>query len=336
MGRIRTVKPEFFYDEELSSLSAETHLLAAGLLTYADDFGYFNANPGLVRAGTLTLRELSGEIPEMLASLSRIGYLRLGSAPDGKRYGHIVKFTTHQRVSHPTPSKIEPLPITWESDSGSLPNFSGELRNDSALNREQGTGNREQGTGKTSDVETSGDQSQLELIEGTTLQADNRDKAQEAEEPLSLPDWVPEKTWNDYVKMRKKIRKPMTDGAMKLAVGTLERLRADGDDPRLVLEQSILSSWPGVYELKGKAASKKPGSSRPSDSWMNSTATTAPPKDPDAQMAENTRNKIAAGNQVTRMELKHLDDYGKGQAAKRNLAAQAAALSMNSMSGKLQ
>ena len=139
MGRIRTIKPEFFQDEELSSLPCESHLMAAGLLTYADDHGYFNANPGLVRAAVFPLRELSRAIPEMLGELVQIGYLRLGTAEDGKRYGHVVNFSKHQRVSHPTDSKISSLPIIWE-DSRNFPEDSGVLTKDSALNREQGKG----------------------------------------------------------------------------------------------------------------------------------------------------------------------------------------------------
>lgn len=144
MGRIRTVKPEFTQDEELSVLHPETHLLAAGLLCYADDYGYFNANPGLVLANVFPLRELSGNIPEMLRSLAEIGYLRMGTAPDGKRFGLIVKFSTHQKISHKTPSKISGLGIVWD-DSGTTPENTGEipedtekLRNVSALNGEQG------------------------------------------------------------------------------------------------------------------------------------------------------------------------------------------------------
>ena len=159
MGRIRTVKPEFFYDEELSALSAEAHLLAAGLLTYADDFGYFNANPRLIRASIFPLREFSGEIPEssgiipeMLRSLSGIGYIRLGVATDGKLYGHIVKFTQHQRVSHPTPSKIATLSVTWES-SGEFPEDSGNLPNDSALKGKER--NREQGSDPAEEISSS-------------------------------------------------------------------------------------------------------------------------------------------------------------------------------------
>lgn len=145
MGRIRTIKPEFNSDEELSSLSCQAHLMAEALLCYADDEGYFNANPGLVRAGTFPLRRDFENISGVLTELSSIGFLRFGAGPDGKRYGQVVHFKTHQRVSHPSPSKIRTLEIVWE-DSGNPPeDFA---RPTETLRPEQGTGNGEQGTGK--------------------------------------------------------------------------------------------------------------------------------------------------------------------------------------------
>ena len=143
MGRIRSIKPEFFTNEGLSALDAETHLFAAGLLCYADDEGYFNANPKLTAAAIFPLREVSGKIPEMYRSLHAIGYLALGSSADGKHWGRILKFDTHQGVSHPTPSKIKGLQITWDEFRNPPENFG----NPPELFRpEQGTGNREQGT----------------------------------------------------------------------------------------------------------------------------------------------------------------------------------------------
>jgi hypothetical protein len=41
MGRIRTIKPEFWRSEDLCSLPEATHMLAAALLNYADDEGFF-------------------------------------------------------------------------------------------------------------------------------------------------------------------------------------------------------------------------------------------------------------------------------------------------------
>lgn len=78
----------------------------------------------------------------------------------------------------------------------------------------------------------------------------------EAEKPknkapkFDLPDWVPAAAWSDYVEMRKRIRKAMTPKAMALAVAELDKLRAQGFDPVLVINQSILNGWQGLFPLK--------------------------------------------------------------------------------------
>lgn len=106
MARIRTIKPEFWKDEDLSELPELTHLFAAALLNYSDDEGYFNANPKLIKAELFPLREPSLSIHGMLNELSNIGYLTLFSSSDGKFYGLVNNFTTHQKINRPTKSKI--------------------------------------------------------------------------------------------------------------------------------------------------------------------------------------------------------------------------------------
>lgn len=69
--------------------------------------------------------------------------------------------------------------------------------------------------------------------------------------PFALPDWVPANTWNDFVAMRKQMRKPMGEAAMRLAVKTLDGLRSNGDDPQFVIEQSIMRGWTGLFPLRG-------------------------------------------------------------------------------------
>lgn len=113
MPRIRTIKPEMSQDEELSGVSVEAHLLAYGLLPFSDDEGYFNANPKLIKGTVFPIRLLEKSIDQLLEELAGIDFVRLGTAPDGKRYGHIVHFLDHQRVSHPSPSKIKALAIAW-------------------------------------------------------------------------------------------------------------------------------------------------------------------------------------------------------------------------------
>jgi hypothetical protein len=71
---------------------------------------------------------------------------------------------------------------------------------------------------------------------------------------LVLPDWIPLDTWQAFIEMRKKIKKPPTDYAMKLIVSKLEKFRANGQDVKQVLEKSITSGWQDVFEIKGNPA----------------------------------------------------------------------------------
>lgn len=150
MARIRTIKPEFWTNEDLSTVPEATHMLAAGLLNYADDEGYFNANPKLIQAAFSPLREPSVSVPVSLQSLQSIDYIRLGLGSDGKTYGHIVKFLEYQKVSHPKASKIKDMEIAWEDSE----KVHGTLTEGSSLNRIEL--NRTEQKGTSSEAKASG------------------------------------------------------------------------------------------------------------------------------------------------------------------------------------
>lgn len=124
MARIRTIKPTFWTDEDMAEVSEAACLLAIGLLNYADDEGYFNANPKLIKATIFPIREPSGSIPVLLQELSDCGYIRLFSAQNGKRFGLVKNFTKHQVINKKTISKIKEmdlLPDDYGSSDGELP-----------------------------------------------------------------------------------------------------------------------------------------------------------------------------------------------------------------------
>jgi hypothetical protein len=65
-------------------------------------------------------------------------------------------------------------------------------------------------------------------------------------------------TFIDYVDMRKRIKAPMTDKAVKLAMNKLEKLSQGDDDKAIkILEQSIMNSWKGLFELKEEKKTNK-------------------------------------------------------------------------------
>jgi len=65
-----------------------------------------------------------------------------------------------------------------------------------------------------------------------------------------FPEWIPTEEFEEYKKMRVRIKKQMTDRAVQLAIKELEKLRAEGYDPKEVLEQSIFNSWQGLFPIK--------------------------------------------------------------------------------------
>lgn len=73
---------------------------------------------------------------------------------------------------------------------------------------------------------------------------------------IALPDWIPLSAWNDWVDMRKKSGKAPTPRALELAITELQKLRASGNDPAAVLEQSTFKNYTGLFEVKGAAAAK--------------------------------------------------------------------------------
>lgn len=137
MPRIRSIKPEFWQDEDLAELDAESRLLAIGLLNHSDDEGYFKANHSLVRAAVFPFSDSSLNIHGMLQELSEIGYLSLFDGSDGKQYGKITNFSSHQVINRPTASKIKELETSMKTH--------GEIREDSHPERKGKERNREQG-----------------------------------------------------------------------------------------------------------------------------------------------------------------------------------------------
>jgi len=69
---------------------------------------------------------------------------------------------------------------------------------------------------------------------------------------VCLPDWMPVETWNAFLDMRKKIKKPATDYAVKLLIGKLTKFRDDGQDVQMVLEKSITAGWQDVFAIADK------------------------------------------------------------------------------------
>lgn len=104
--RIRTLKPEFWTSETIANLSDFAKLMAIGLLNYADDEGYFWANPILIRAAIFPFQDRTVIIDKAISELQKAGFIQLGRTTDGRMAGRVVNFALHQRIDRPKPSII--------------------------------------------------------------------------------------------------------------------------------------------------------------------------------------------------------------------------------------
>lgn len=66
----------------------------------------------------------------------------------------------------------------------------------------------------------------------------------------TLPHWLNEQDWIDYKQHRKSTKPSLTQLAEKRALAELEKLREKGNDPKEVINQTIINGWKGFFPLK--------------------------------------------------------------------------------------
>jgi len=70
----------------------------------------------------------------------------------------------------------------------------------------------------------------------------------------------------EFVKFRKGIKKPMTDNAVKLMIGKLNKMTSNVNEQIEILNQSIMNGWTGLYPLKKDSTRKEVV-----PDWLNKT-----------------------------------------------------------------
>ena len=80
---------------------------------------------------------------------------------------------------------------------------------------------------------------------------ERKERESRVDTPLSRVDGFQE-SWEKFKKHRKAMKATMTEHAEELAIKTLETLMDEGNDPKAVMERSILNGWKGLFELNEK------------------------------------------------------------------------------------
>lgn len=107
MARIRTIKPQFFLNEELAELPYEHRLLFVGLWTQADREGRLEDRPKRLKAELFPYDAV--DMGGMLDRLHNRGFIQRYTVAD-KRYIQVVKFLAHQYPHIKEPNSTIPAP----------------------------------------------------------------------------------------------------------------------------------------------------------------------------------------------------------------------------------
>lgn len=225
---------------KIKQLNSKSRAEYANLLPLAEANGTFECDPALVwsRVYSFNRQDMTeGQVRAILDDLERVKLLFRWPSKDGRMWGYWIgiekpgRLPTLDRANKLRLQMGEPVPLELLSKFLESVGATEQLRSDYA------EGLVREGKGKVG-----------EGIQGAQ-NAPLRRRPSKAE--FTLPEWIPTTPWNDYLEMRRRIRKPATQAAMVLTVHKLETL--SGKDPeivRQVLEQSIENSWQAVYDLK--------------------------------------------------------------------------------------
>ena len=116
------------------------------------------------------------------------------------------------------------------------------------------------GSGK-NNTSTSSKNDTATSSKNSTLKELNKNKKEKKENKTDLDKLIEAYTENDllvealkdFMKMRKAIKKPLTDRAMRGILNKLDKFASDDLDKIEILERSIVNCWQDVFQIKEKA-----------------------------------------------------------------------------------
>lgn len=122
MTRIRTIKPDAFTSESLSSVSVLARWTFAGMWTYLDDDGLGRAEVRLIKAALFPLDDTTdaGDIDGAIGELIEVGCIHTYMS-GGKVYMHCPQFRRHQRINRPTASVLPRCSCLIDVPNGGYP-----------------------------------------------------------------------------------------------------------------------------------------------------------------------------------------------------------------------
>lgn len=202
------IDPEYWSDEEIGRWSAHARLMYIGLWNIADDEGRFKAADELLNAQLFPYdRKVS--IKKLKAELgNKVQWYEA----NGLKYGFIRNFSKHQKIDHPSESKL-PIPPKFDEPSMNPPRIV-----------------------------------PPNIIEDNIIEDNISGRVVF---PPSFDNEVFKKAWGNWKEFRVQIRKKIVPASEPEALVALHRL-SDGNSLLAIqiISQSIANGWQGLFAIR--------------------------------------------------------------------------------------
>ena len=223
----RFINTEIFSDSWFSELSPENKLFYVYLFTKCDHAGIIDLNPRLAEFETgikglaKSMQTVTKELGNRLVRL-RDNYYCL---PKFVKFQYPKGLNTNVKAQLSVVNRL----AEFDLDYNSLLTVTKQLSNSSLTVQDK-------------DIDIDKD---IEI------------KTEKKKDKFILPDWISQDSWDGFVEMRKKIKKPLTDRACTGIINKLDKLGKQNADA--ILDQSTENCWQTVYELKGQQPQQTSG-----------------------------------------------------------------------------
>lgn len=264
MARIRTIKPEFWQDEKLSTIPIEARLLFIGCWNIADDSGVLRGSERFIKSQLFPYDDnlRVSEVKKWIDALVKARFL-IPLTYNNESYLYIRTFNSHQKIEKPSKTRnidegilngllnpknsstMEPVEEGLDVTPRLFPDYSPTIHqpvdDEIVSSNSSSNGNTEM-------------EKIASLFDASVDDKSAIDISTLVNQKFKMPDDPRLKSaFSDFVEMRKAIKKPMTDKAKELMLKALERFAPDNIEIQIkILNKSIANSWSGVYPLKNE------------------------------------------------------------------------------------
>ena len=215
MARIRTIKPQFWDDLKLSKLTRDARLLYIGLWNFCDDLGVIPAEPSYSKSKIFPYDQIQiQQYEKWLVELHQKGFINQFSHRSEDFY-YLPSLSKHQRIDRPNYTDVFVQKSALDALKSTF---------DDCSTIDRGTFDDQSLT------DSKGKERNINKEEGLT--------------PFEI-------AFKDFLEMRKKIKKPATEKAIKLLHGKLEELSKGETSLKIkILEQSTINGYQDVWPLR--------------------------------------------------------------------------------------